>query len=305
MRKSSDTVPLNAIRVFIAIARDLSVTQAARSLGITQSAASRHLAVLERYLGGRLIERRGRRIALSSFGKLFFDSTADQLDSILFTAERMRRQSPAVSSITVRTSISTLAYSLVVPKLSDFSERHGGATIDMVTSLAAPNSTDRFDVLVTRDLHLAEAADEWLLHHESLACIGAPALIHGRTPEAIVRTVPLIAVSSRPDALPCWTAALDIPLAETRKGPRFDHHFLAIPALTTGQGVLIAPEIYLSDLILSDQLAVLPHSRVRSGMTYRAYSVDRSVAPDLSQKFCRWLVRLCRETDARLAAHSP
>lgn len=296
-----DAVPLNAIRVFIAVARDLSVTQGARTLGITQSAASRHLAVLEHYLGGRLIERRGRRIALTSLGKLFFDTTADHLDSIVFTAQRLRRHSKTADTLTIRTSISALAYSLIIPNLNRFSDQHDGATVDIVTSLATPTTTDRFDVLVTRDLHLSEASDEWKLHDETLACIGLPDLINGRSLAELVRSVPVITFSSRPDVLPFWSTAHGVQLGEILRGPRFDHHFLAIPALKTGQGVVIAPDLYFSDLVLSDELALLPGSHVRSGMTYRAYSIDRSTAPDLTGSFCRWLMRLCRETSALLA----
>ena len=76
---------------------------------MTQSAASRHPAVLEQYPGGRVIERRRRRIALTSLGKLFVDAVAKQLDSVVFTAERLRRQGIAVDRVIVRTPISTPA----------------------------------------------------------------------------------------------------------------------------------------------------------------------------------------------------
>ena len=179
-----------------------------------------------------------------------------------------------------------------------------GAMVDIVTSLATPTTSDRSHVPVTRDLHLAEASDEWKLHDETLVCIGTPQMICGKSPAELVSSTPVITIGSRPDILPCWAAALGVPLAGIRRGPRFDHHFLAIPALVTGQGVIIAPELYVSDLILKGVLAVLPGSQMRSGMTCRAYSVDRSPAPDLTQQFCRWMIRLCRETSPRLQAHS-
>ena len=74
MAETKDTPPLSAIRVFVMIARQSSVTQAAHALGITQSSASRHLAVLERYLGAKLIERRGRYTTLTDFGRLFAEA---------------------------------------------------------------------------------------------------------------------------------------------------------------------------------------------------------------------------------------
>src|SRR5258708_2595967 len=60
MAGNEQDVPLNAIRAFVAIAREKSVTRAAKELGITQSSVSRYLAVLEEYLGTELLKGRGR-----------------------------------------------------------------------------------------------------------------------------------------------------------------------------------------------------------------------------------------------------
>ncbi|WP_429033952.1 helix-turn-helix domain-containing protein [Bradyrhizobium sp. I1.14.4] len=44
MAAEHDEVPLNAIRAFVTIAREGSVTRAANALGTTQSSVSRYLA---------------------------------------------------------------------------------------------------------------------------------------------------------------------------------------------------------------------------------------------------------------------
>ena len=49
--------PLNAIRAFEAVARNGSVTGAARELSVTQGAVSRHVASLENWLGAKLFTR--------------------------------------------------------------------------------------------------------------------------------------------------------------------------------------------------------------------------------------------------------
>src|SRR5262245_30352127 len=138
MARRDDPVPLNAIRVFVAVAREMSVTRGAAALGITQSAASRHLAVLETYLGSRVLTRRGRTVAFTEFGRLFFDATADALDSIAFTSRRMRRGGEQANRLIVRTSLPTFAYSALIPNLPRFSAAHGSAAVDIVTSLAPP-----------------------------------------------------------------------------------------------------------------------------------------------------------------------
>jgi LysR family transcriptional regulator, glycine cleavage system transcriptional activator len=292
--------PLNAIRVFVAIAREMSVTRAAAALEITQSAASRHLAVLEAYLGARLLSRRGRYIELTEFGRLYFEATADALDSISFVSRRMRQRREAVNRLVVRTSLPTFAYSTLIPNLPKFTAAHDGASVDIVTSLAAPKGNDQFDVLVTRDLAMREAADQWELVEEHLICVGAPSVVGNVPLKELVRRAPIFGVTSRPDILPRWTTALGIPLAKIVQGPRYDHHFLAIPAAATGQGMLVAPEIVVADLVQQGVLVAVASSRVKSGMHYRAYSVDRTDSFELARAFCQWVTKLCREQTAAL-----
>ena len=50
-------LPLNALRAFEAAGRHLSFTAAAASLSVAQSAVSRHVIVLETFLGAALFER--------------------------------------------------------------------------------------------------------------------------------------------------------------------------------------------------------------------------------------------------------
>ena len=295
MLDSKRDLPLNAIRAFVVIAREGSVTQAARTLGITQSAASRHLAVLEGYLGTKLIERRGRHTALTDFGRLFADAVGEPLDAIAFTVQRMRRSRGDGNRLVVRASVPTFAYATLIPNLPAFGEQARGAVVDVVTSLGAPSTTDDYDVLITRDLDVSEPSDHWDLLEEHLVCVGATTQLAGEDLSA-VRTTPVLSITSRPDIIPRWLGAMNLAATDITLGARYDHHYLALPAVTTGQGLLIAPEMVIADLVRQGILAVLPGSRVPSGMRYRAYALDRSGNPDLSRAFCRWLMRLCKQT---------
>jgi len=290
---------LNAVRAFVQVAREGSVTKAAKSLGITQSSVSRHLLVLETYFGTKLIDRRGRYSDLTDFGRLFAEAVAEPLETILFTAKRMRRADRTEANrLVVRTSLTTFAYTLLVPNLRDFSREMGGVVVDVISALSAPSSTDTFDVLLTRDLVLTEPADRWDIYDEHLVCVGAPDCVAGRGLEAL-RTTPVLAVTSRPDILPTWLRGMGLKTSDILSGARYDHHYLALPAVTTGQALLVTPHIVVADLIRQGLLEILPGSEAPSGMWYRAYAVDRGHNPDLARAFCRWMFRLCRKTGAR------
>ncbi|WP_159593803.1 LysR family transcriptional regulator [Chelativorans xinjiangense] len=302
MPRDDEALPLNSVRAFVTIARERNVTRAARALGTTQSSVSRHLAVLESYLGAQLIERRGRYTELTEFGRLFANAVSEPLDSIFFTAQRMRRRDRAdANRIVVRTSLSTFAYTLLIPNLQGFSNEMGGAVVDVVSSLSLPSTTDGFDVLITRDLALSEPSDHWEIHNEQLVCVGAPQHVPGKD-LSVVRSLPVLTITSRPDILPTWLRAMNLKPADIKLGARYDHHYLALPAVTTGKSLLVAPEIVVSDLIRQGLFSPVEGSRAASGMQYRAYAVDRSANPMLARAFCRWLARLCKNAGADGAA---
>lgn len=302
MAGEDETLSLNAVRAFVVIAREKSVTRAARTLGTTQSSVSRHLAVLEDYLGARLIERRGRYTELTEFGRLFANAVSEPLDSIFFTAQRMRRRDRSEQNrIVVRTSLSTFAYTLLIPNLQTFSNEMSGAVVDVISSLSLPSTTDGFDVLITRDLALSEPSDHWDIHDEQLVCVGSPQHVSSGNLSAL-RSIPVLTITSRPDILPAWLRAMNLRPTDIKLGARYDHHYLALPAVMTGKCLLVAPEIVVSDLIRQGLLEVVEGSRTPSGMQYRAYAVDRSGNPDLARAFCRWVTRLCKKTASARAA---
>ena len=62
---------LEQLRVFVAVAERLHVTQAAHALNLAQSAASHAIAALEARYDARLFNRIGRRIELTEAGQVF------------------------------------------------------------------------------------------------------------------------------------------------------------------------------------------------------------------------------------------
>ncbi|WP_271567065.1 LysR family transcriptional regulator [Bradyrhizobium sp. CCBAU 11386] len=188
MASDDNEVPLKAIRVFVAIAREGSVTRAASALGATQSSVSRYLAVLQDYLGTDLIERRGKRSELTQFGRPFANTVAEPLDTVRFTAKRMRRRTrPSSNRIVVRTSLSTFAYSFLIPNLQAFSAEMGGVIVDVISSMSQPTSSDNYDVLITRDLSTIEPADDWEVYNEQLVSVGSPIMCMARTSQLFVQ----------------------------------------------------------------------------------------------------------------------
>ena len=64
---------MRQLEVFVAVARAGSFRRAAERLHLSQPALSQHVAELERGLGARLFDRRGRQIALTEAGRILED----------------------------------------------------------------------------------------------------------------------------------------------------------------------------------------------------------------------------------------
>lgn len=64
--------PLNALRVFDAVARHLSFTKAAEELFVTHAAISHQIKGLENFLGLKLFRRRNRSLLLTEEGQSYY-----------------------------------------------------------------------------------------------------------------------------------------------------------------------------------------------------------------------------------------
>ena len=77
MSDAPDRLPLNALRVFEAVATHLSFTAAARELGVTTAAVSAQVKSLEADIGVALFRRHTRAVASTSCGAQSIASAAN------------------------------------------------------------------------------------------------------------------------------------------------------------------------------------------------------------------------------------
>lgn len=81
-----ESIELRELRVFVALAEELHFGRTARRLRLSQSRVSQVLRSLESQLGGRLVERTSRRVALTPLGHQLLrdvDPALEQLEHAL------------------------------------------------------------------------------------------------------------------------------------------------------------------------------------------------------------------------------
>lgn len=296
----SKALPLNSIRVFVEAARQRSFSRAAVVLGMTQGGVSRHVATLESYLGQALFGRVGAAVELTEVGRLYFDNVHDAMSSIELTTRQLTVGPDAQHRLVVRTSLPTLAMTVLIPALSQFAAE-SPVQVDVVTSLAPPGPADFYDVLLSRDLILQDA-EHWLLATEDLVCVTAPALLREYAAQPAAQW-PFVVAKSRPDALSAWARQLGIQPSSIRVTGSFEHYFLAISAAQGAMGYLVVPRLLVAEHLRQGHLVQASEQVVRGNADYAAYLSARTSHPEAARGFCRWLKRLLRDMDSQPRPH--
>ncbi|CAH1652694.1 MULTISPECIES: LysR family transcriptional regulator [unclassified Chelatococcus] len=85
-----------ALRAFVRTVERGSVTAAARDLGISQPAVTKHLRNLERHVGARLLERSSRVVRPTSQGQALYEGSHEALTAIEAALEGVRRDMGAI-----------------------------------------------------------------------------------------------------------------------------------------------------------------------------------------------------------------
>src|ERR671923_1575360 len=125
---------LSAIRVFAQVVEAGSFAKAAERLGLSTSAASRHVADLEGHLQTRLLNRTTRRVSLTESGRAFYER-AVQLLADLEEAEQEASRAAVVPRGTIRLTASVnFGVRHVAPAIAQFLAQHGEVRFDVSLS---------------------------------------------------------------------------------------------------------------------------------------------------------------------------
>jgi DNA-binding transcriptional LysR family regulator len=119
-------IEVRRLRVLRALADHGTVTAAAEMLHLTPSAVSQQLAALESEVGQELLERRGRRVAITSAGRLLLSHTNAILTEIERAETAMRQHADGATGQVRVAAFATAISLLVAPSLIRLRETNPG-----------------------------------------------------------------------------------------------------------------------------------------------------------------------------------
>lgn len=143
-------LPLNALRAFEAVGRQLSFTGGAASLSVSQSAMSRHVAGLEQLLGKQLFERDAGRLSLTPAGEELLGVVTKSLDRVQATLNAIRDDSMPGRAMRLHVPPSLLQQTFM-PMLGEFHRDHPEIRIDISSATVTGLPQSDIDMAIVYD----------------------------------------------------------------------------------------------------------------------------------------------------------
>jgi LysR family transcriptional regulator, glycine cleavage system transcriptional activator len=289
--------PLNALRAFETVARNGSVTRAARELSVTQGAVSRHVRALEEWLNAKLVERTQHGIRLTAQGATYFRALRGALDQIDH-ATRQLQQSPDENLLRLKLP-PTFAIRWLVPRLAAFHALHPAIDVQITTSHErADFDREDIDACIHSEADMPSGPGFRRLVGEVLLPVCSPRLIERgpplKAPADLAHHV-LLCSLNRPDDWPAWLEAAGVSHIDGNSGLKFENAALAYQAAIDELGVTIAQRALVEDDLRTGRLvAPIPFTLRRPGGYYLAYPPYRPRSVRVAA-FEDWVVNEARD----------
>ncbi|MBH9578676.1 LysR family transcriptional regulator [Inhella proteolytica] len=129
-RQTGADLPLHELTALEAVARLGSVQQAAEALHVTPSAISHRIASLERRAGEPLLQRAGRRVALTAAGRAHVDAIQAGLIAFAQATQQLREQEHQTIRIATAAAI---GIDWLLPRLRDYLGERPQLSVDIRT----------------------------------------------------------------------------------------------------------------------------------------------------------------------------
>ncbi|MBN9673644.1 transcriptional regulator GcvA [Roseibium aggregatum] len=293
--------PLASLRAFEAAARHLSFKRAAEELGVTPTAVSHQIRLLEDTIGMRLFERLPRKVALTETGSQLYPVFRDAFSSMTRALGSVTREGSRKAFTLTSTTGFTAKW--LVPRIARFNATHPQITLrlypsDAVTELGtgAADCAIRYGKAPFKGL-VAEP-----LFTERFAPVCSP-LLEIRNPEDLFNHTLLHSEWRRNDEFtPSWKkwfghAGLSGKVPEVQTILTDDSH--VIQAAVAAQGIALASTVLVREEI-EQGLLIQPFAPELEGLTYHfVYPETMSEDPNV-MAFGNWLLEELAGTPKKL-----
>jgi LysR family glycine cleavage system transcriptional activator len=288
-------LPLNALRVFTAVAERLSFTEAARALDVTPAAVSSQIKSLEDQLETPLFYRHSRSVRLTPQGAQLLPGALRGFDELARAIDQLRKHRTSG-----QLNISLLGSFLqkwLLPRLADFYRHH--PEIDLRF-----NTTRQLVDFMSTDFHAAvrygrgqwpglraeHVMDDWVFP------VASPALVETVGPVNTVGDLSKFTLlHSEQEPWSDWLRCLGGDTTRLERGPVLEDAVAVLNAAERGQGLALARWSLVADDLAVGRLKRAGIQSVRQRAGYYFVAPPEHFDLPKVQRFHAWLSTCCHQ----------
>jgi LysR family transcriptional regulator, glycine cleavage system transcriptional activator len=278
-------VSLNAIRVFVVVARTGSLMAAGEELGVTAGAVSHQIKKLEDELGVQFFRRGHNSVSLTDAGTRFYQEVAPAIALIERSADAMHRDE---NEISVLASMS-FALRWLIPSLDRFRAICPDARVRVETSAYQTFPAIPAADVSIRYVRAGEEIEGWQpLCADVSRPVVSPAVLarHGDGRELALSKIPALRCAAGNWDWKLWCGTIGVSIADLTFVHEFDTDDAALHACVAGLGMVLAPPLLTARETQSGALVALPgYPPVEIG----SYRYQRRSESRVVRQFCAWM----------------
>ena len=252
---------MSELHAFVTAARLGSFTQAAEALCVTQGAVSRAISRLEAHFGQPLMRRNAHGLTLTDTGRKLYDGAQEPLRAIETLSAGLRAQDRRLQ-LTL-SSVPTLASAWLMPRLSDFHQRHP----EIQLSFAPYRRDEDFSGTTPDASILSGERDQWpgwqadYVIGREMVVICHPARLVARRSQGMWDTPagllgePLLYHGNGVENWAQWFSAVGAPRERLKLASGFDQVSLLVRAVMADMGIAVLQRCLVRDDLLAGRVA--------------------------------------------------
>ncbi|WP_265652848.1 LysR substrate-binding domain-containing protein [Verminephrobacter aporrectodeae] len=291
-------LPLNALRAFEATGKHLSVTAAANSLFVSQSAISRHILALEAQLGIKLFERKHQHLELTQAGRMLLPVVNKSFDRIEQTLKAILDEGAAPRRVLQMQMPPTFAHNLAVPILCEFRDAFPDIMLDLTISNRVGMSENNGDIVVVYSKPEVNDLIADLLWHVRLTPLCHPSLLERRKAsdlEDLLAHNDIVHVQlegqPRHRLWEHFMRQAELHNVSVNRGLVFDTASLAAQYAMSGTGVALLDPLLFLDELRRNALVQPFDAWVDDGYGYYLLTHSDDLMDDAIASFRSWMIK--------------
>jgi len=292
--------PLNALKAFEAVARRLSVKNAADELCVTPGAVSQMLKALEAHLGVTLFRRVNRGIFLTVAGQNYLPSVHNAFRQIAEATQRIATS--ADTGVLTVSATPFFAAAWLVPRLKEFQDANPEIDLQVMASNGlADFSRDGVDVAIRHGLGRYPGLRSARVVAVEVVPVAAPSLVAKlgapASPADLTRW-PHVHDAER-KGWHLWFEAAGIDEIRNPRGSAFDDSGLLLRAVLAGQGAGLLPAAMVASELAEGRLVKLADVALLGAFAYYLVYPEASHERPKVAAFRAWILDAAAREAAR------